>query len=146
MKEKELKEIEERCKKATPGPWKMLPPDPVNPCWYISKRQGEEEGFYIACIFNGETDADFVTHSREDIPKLINRIKDLEAQIPEWIPVEERLPEKSGYYLCWDIGIMESDESCLFIYYFDTNLKEFAPGADVLITHWMPIPKGPEEK
>lgn len=39
---------------------------------------------------------------------------------------------------------MESASACFSIGYFDANLKEFAPGADVLITHWMPIPKGPE--
>ena len=44
------------------------------------------------------------------------------------------------------VGIMESDSAYSFTYYFDKNLKEFATGADVLITHWMPLPKGPEEK
>ena len=146
MTKEELKEIEERCNKATPGPWKTLPPDSVNPYWYITRRQGEDEVFYIACFFNGKEDAEFVINSREDIPKLMSYIKDLESQIPRWIPVEERLPKNSGYYLCWDIGIMESDSAYSFTYYFDKNLKEFAKGADVLITHWMPLPKGPEEK
>ena len=109
----------------------------------------EIEDLYIQADQGGPVNTELViklARGIASIGRLLKYIKELESQIPMWIPVDERLPEDSGYYLCWDIGIMESDESCLFIYYFDANLKEFAPGADVLITYWMPIPKGPEEK
>ena len=108
MTREELKEIEERCNKATPGPWKTLPPDSVNPYWYVTRRQGEEEGFYIACFFNGKEDAEFVINSREDIPKLMSYIKDLESQILNRSLEKKKVPENSGKYLCWNIT---SDET-----------------------------------
>ena len=108
MTKEELKEIEDRCNKATPGPWKTLPPDSVNPCWYVTRRQGEEEGFYIACFFNGKEDAEFVINSREDIPKLMSYIKDLESQILNRSLEKKKVPENSGKRLCWSIT---SDET-----------------------------------
>ena len=107
----------------------------------------EIEDLYIQSGQGGPVNTDLVIKLATgvaSIGRLLEYIKELGSQIPRWIPVEERLPEKSGYYLCWDIGIMESASACFSIGYFDANLKEFAPGADVLITHWMPIPKGPE--
>jgi hypothetical protein len=83
MTPEELKEIEERCNKATPGPWQTLPPDDTTPLWYISRKPGEAEGFYISCLFNGKDDALFVAHSREDIPALLSYIKELESRISE---------------------------------------------------------------
>ena len=130
MTKEELKEIEERLERA-----RIYLGDHC-----LRKKDGSFEA-------HASFDPDYIlTDSIHDVLSLLCYIKELESQIPRWIPVDERLPEDSGYYLCLDIGIMESDESCLFIYYFDANLKEFAPGADVLITYWMPIPKGPEEK
>ena len=81
MTPEERKIIEERCNKATPGPWSAIRPDTTTSNWYVSRRPGEEDGFYISCIFNGKEDADFVTHSRGDIPKLLNYIKKLEYGI-----------------------------------------------------------------
>ena len=81
MTPEELKIIEDRCSKATPGPWSAILPDITTSNWYISRRPGEgEDGFYISCIFTGKEDADFVTHSREDIPKLLKYIKELKDQ------------------------------------------------------------------
>ena len=66
--------------------------------------------------------------------------------IPRWIPVEERLPEKNGYYLTYV-------ESALFpnSYYF--NLIKFIDGDFIedhcvihRVTHWMPLPEPPEEQ
>ena len=109
----------------------------------------EIEDIYIQATQGGPVDTELViklARGFASIGRLLEYIKELESQIPRCISTDERLPKDSGYYLCWDIGVMESDESCFYIGYFDANLKEFAPGADVLITHWMPIPKGPEEK
>ena len=61
--------------------------------------------------------------------------------VPSWIPVTERLPEKSGEYLTY---CGEFDGFCV-IYYeilktkskWRTNWKE--------VTHWMPLPEAPKE-
>ena len=81
----------------------------------------------------------------EAIRLLLSHIKELESQIPRWIPVEERMPEESGYYLCWDIGAIESAIPYAESYYFDKERRGFEPDADLCITHWQPLPKGPEE-
>ena len=83
--------------------------------------------------------------SHKDVPRLLAYIKELESQIPRWIPVKERLPEESGYYLCWDIGAIESAIPYAESYYFDKERRGFEPDADLCITHWQPLPKGPEE-
>ena len=81
----------------------------------------------------------------EALRLLLSHIKELESQIPRWIPVEERMPEESGYYLCWDIGAIESAIPYAESYYFDKERRGFEPDADLCITHWQPLPKGPEE-
>lgn len=69
----------------------------------------------------------------------------LESKIPRWIPATERLPEESGYYLCWNIGAIESMIPYADVYYFDKERQDFEPDADLCISHWQPLPKGPEE-
>ena len=87
MTPEELQEIEERCNRATPGPWTNERPT-----------KDQETGFYkgvAICGFGGKTgvfanppggqspfnDAVFVAHAREDIPKLIAYIKELQYEI-----------------------------------------------------------------
>ena len=43
MTPEELKIIEDRCSKATPGPWSAILPDITTSNWYISRRPGEGE-------------------------------------------------------------------------------------------------------
>ena len=81
---------------------------------------------------------------RGDILDLLAHIKELESQIPRWIPVEERLPEKEGIYLVyepWVYGV----NALWFVLGMDglpnsTTKKEWET-----VTHWHPLPKGPEE-
>ena len=150
MTPEELKEIEERCNKATPGPWYFHPGDSYCAFPSIMTRNKHFLVFDIAddapTEFPGrDEDADFVAHARDSIPSLLAYIKELESQIPRWIPVKERLPEESGYYLCWDIGAIESAIPYAESYYFDKERRGFEPDADLCITHWQPLPKGPEE-
>lgn len=81
----------------------------------------------------------------------------LKAQVPRWIPVEERLPEKSGEYL------VLTEESDIFGMDFDEDVGEngefgfwfprFSQGGYVdlnwekaeNVTHWMLLPKLPKE-
>ncbi len=70
----ELKEMQERCDKATSGPWKS----------YIEGRDHTSGSSFIMTSNNdielsGSTDADqdFMAHARQDMPKLIAEIKRL---------------------------------------------------------------------
>ena len=80
-----------------------------------------------------------------------------EVQVMRWIPVEERLPEKSGEYL------VLTEESDIFGMDFDEDVGEngefgwwfprFSQGGYVdsnwekaeNVTHWMPLPQLPKE-
>ena len=81
---------------------------------------------------------------RGDILDLLAYIKELESQLPRWIPVEERLPEKEGIYLVyepWEYGV----NALWFVLGMNglpnsTTKKEWET-----VTHWQPLPKGPEE-
>lgn len=68
----------------------------------------------------------------------------------EWINVSDRLPEKSGEYLCcvcygWCGEITRHIENisystgCMGDKYWECEEKEF-------VTHWMPLPELPEIK
>lgn len=107
-----IDEIRERAEKATKGPWE----------W--SGRKEDADGFiyhpqgsYLAdtLILLGDTyeddhlDLDFIAHSREDIPYLLNRIKELEGLLGEaktvYYPVREMrngtiLYAKKKFTLC----------------------------------------------
>ena len=85
-----------------------------------------------------------------DAGKLLAHIKELESQIPRWIPVEERLPGDGEKVLACARGVgmvvlrFEIDGSekispwCTGFYTVDCIwVKD--------ITHWMPLPKEPEE-
>ena len=75
-------------------------------------------------------------------------IEKLEAQIPRWIPVEERLPEaevlaanfQPGTYGYTDliIGYVTSREQGCFA----ENEHELLHS----VTHWMPLPEPPKEE
>ena len=75
-----------------------------------------------------------------DVRKLLAHIKELESQIPRWIPVEERMPEeKAVVTACIKNRRVFPDvfytEGC---WYSDKGIVKG-------ITHWQPLPKGPEE-
>lgn len=142
MTPEELKEIEERCNKATPNPT-LTRYDHGGGRSYVSLPSG---GVDLVADYYGEgPDREFYYHSREDIPKLLAHIKELESQITRWIPVEERLPEESGYYLCWDIIACESAIPYVAVCCFRKERGSFDSCSDLCITHWQPLPKGPEE-
>lgn len=70
---KYLKAVEERAAKATTGPWRY------NDCYRIIERGDEErivtcDGGYFTGASKKEDDAEFIAHSRTDIPRLIKII------------------------------------------------------------------------
>ena len=86
----------------------------------------------------------FFSRAIFDIPDLLAYIETLESE-NRWIPVEERLPEESGYYLCWDIIACESAIPYVAVCCLRKERGSFDSCSDLCITHWQPLPKGPEE-
>lgn len=71
MKDSELKEIEERCNKATAGPWISFIEgrDHISGSSFIRTKGND-----IELIGATDDDQDFITYARQDIPLLINEI------------------------------------------------------------------------
>ena len=56
----------------------------------------------------------------------------------KWIPVSERMPENDGAYLCWDNRYVTT-------YAFIFGAWQANQFIAKNITHWMPLPAGPQE-
>ncbi|HBZ0630891.1 TPA: DUF551 domain-containing protein [Klebsiella pneumoniae] len=56
----------------------------------------------------------------------------------KWIPVSERMPENDGAYLCWDNRYVTT-------YAFIFGAWQANQFVAKNITHWMPLPAGPQE-
>lgn len=75
-------------------------------------------------------------------------IQQLESQVPKWISVEERLPEKSGYYLCWvpkytTTDVIHYSAKYMAFNAFDTT---YISESALPVTRWMPLPEPPKEE
>ena len=82
---------------------------------------------------------------------------ELRARVPQWISVDDRLPEESGLYItfgCTAVPVrmphnFDKDMGKFGVWWdYDTDGKKhpryrFIEAED--ITHWMPIPPAPEE-
>ena len=150
MTPEELKEIEERCNKSTPRPWFVFSDDLIMRAVGVRGVFCRKHGLLrdhklFEPVKATRDDEIFVAFAQKDIPDLLTHIKELESRLPRWIPKKERLPEESGYYLCWNIGAIESMIPYADVYYFDKERQDFEPDADLCISHWQPLPKGPEE-
>lgn len=74
------------------------------------------------------------------------KIKELEAKVPRWIPCSERMPSDHVGVLLWD-----SIDNTTFTGHYSEfgrwDIDGFNDGTfDFEITHWMPLPEGPEEE
>lgn len=70
-----------------------------------------------------------------------------QAAAPQWISVKDRLPTQNGPILMWP-GRLEDVSTCVAAGYELWNWStEYSPHDYRLfeITHWMPLPKPPEE-
>jgi hypothetical protein len=72
MTEQELRKIEQRAERATPGPWKTYRSD----YFALSYVDGQHHVGSIASL-NHVNDAKFIAHAREDIPRLIAEVRRL---------------------------------------------------------------------
>jgi len=79
MKPEELQAIKARAEKATPGPWEQLSGE-----WYGEPRNLVQcDECTITEHVYKKSDADFIAHSREDIPALIAEVERLQAENKE---------------------------------------------------------------
>lgn len=72
-----------------------------------------------------------------DTPSL-NSLQSVDSVADRWIPVSERMPESNGMYFGWD-GKRVLEVYCFFGGF---SANQFIHGE---ITHWMPLPVGPQE-
>lgn len=122
---KELREAEKEAKELYTNPYRFVP--------YYGKAADIIEALEFTCDIY---DKDY---------------KALWEYVPKWIPVEERLPDKSGNYLT-----AFEDGSAMAVNEFmhprgwlteeghkaNPNGKWYWGG----VTHWMPLPEPPKEK
>lgn len=103
--------------------------------------------------WNRRVNEGMITISRSELDALneyeemIKKAKVIMPDVAEgkWIPVEERLPEKSGKYLCF---VSDCDYFSVLPYSrenkkfnaFDEGYAEYA----IDVTHWMPLPEPPK--
>ncbi|GKP40587.1 hypothetical protein NUBL515_48270 [Klebsiella pneumoniae] len=72
-----------------------------------------------------------------DTPAL-NSVQSVVTVPGKWIPVSERMPENDGAYLCWDNRYVTT-------YAFIFGAWQANQFIAKNITHWMPLPAGPQE-
>lgn len=86
-----------------------------------------------------------ITMQERTRARLMEDISQLEAQVPKWISVEERLPEHGEVLICtvgnavlvaWHHGSGRFETS--------SGLR-FSTGGVLRVSHWMPLPEPPKE-
>lgn len=98
--------------------------------------------------------ADRLENQNAHIAALQQETEKLRAQLPRWIPVEERLPELQSWGASEVVlGLIKSENApslnklhnLTLCVYCDNGIWSM-PGRYVAITHWMPLPEPPEEE
>lgn len=94
------------------------------------------------CPYDGSDDC-----TEEILYDALAMIEHLEAKVPKWISVEERLPEQNGIYLAHVVH-----RYCKIDSYWRVCIEYFGIEgtwdslADIYeVTHWMPLPEPPKE-
>ena len=102
-------------------------------CGAHSQKYPEEYGYIAEAVDNDLAVKAWNTRPIEDA---------LQARIPQWISVKDRLPEDDEMKLItlWDCNSMR------MAYYYEQELW-ICNGVDVtgFVTHWMPLPEPPKE-
>ena len=105
------------------------------------------------CPYHKVGDGDCVDEVKHDA---LAYIRQLEARVPRWIPVEERLPEKHLQeclcrYVFDEIPGVSGHIHVLTWHAYGTNGYVYRPHftdegfESMRVTHWMPLPEPPEE-
>ena len=102
----DLDEIERRANAATPGPWTYHDGCgyvEVPPCGAIEFKPGWERSVhFLARVHNNHVEGEdglgfdgaFIAHARTDVPALIARVRELEAQLDELWTRYKKLDEE----------------------------------------------------
>ena len=80
--------------------------------------------------------------------KVLEKVADKWCEaVPRWIPVTERLPEKTGKYLVCGQWRGEPAETWVCELIAFGKIKGWANEArNPAVTHWMPLPEPPKEE
>lgn len=117
----------------------------------LTEKHYDGKGYYMVCSGDCANDDEMCGGCPEQ-EKIINRLGEYEdavllpEQLPKWIPVTERLPEKFGAY----IVAVNNDFSKLYTDYanYDPFAKKWTTGlyrgVCEIVTHWMPLPEPPK--
>lgn len=82
------------------------------------------------------------TDAAANMKAAVHFIGSFGQQIPQWIPVDERLPEISEDVLVCDDGVVWISSRAVW-----DDGKFWAAGLPIIKpTHWMPLPEPPEVK
>lgn len=95
----------------------------------------------IAEIFE-QVGSEIMRHQKDGLSYYEAAEKTLDICQPKWIDVNDRLPDKSGYYLVVTTGFYKSDRAHIEKYSINENLHWYGLRD---VTHWMPLPEPPEK-
>ena len=98
------------------------------------------------CGVEGETIKKCVEMAR-DIVLAEPVVKDI--NVPSWIPVTERLPEKMGQFVCRYVFGENTEYPFFQVLWYFANLEnphfQHEGSMGLTVTHWMPLPEPPKE-
>ncbi|WP_433915281.1 DUF551 domain-containing protein [Klebsiella quasipneumoniae] len=104
--------------------------------WLAFGRGMQNAGCQLPHNLIAESEA-MLAASQHDTPAL-NSVQSVDSVADRWIPVSERMPENDGAYLCWDNRYVTT-------YAFIFGAWQANQFIAKNITHWMPLPAGPQE-
>lgn len=138
---------------------------------HCEREKCKECPYYDKCMMaDAHTDLhsdalEYIQQLENQIGELTEKVEQLEAAIPKWINVEDRLPEVPKNYnwievLClWKIPEINYVSYRVMRYYGEHNALSFPTGwslhGDPLdrvtdwsnaMSHWMPLPEPPKEE
>jgi hypothetical protein len=126
LSKEQIAEIEQRAKKATPGPWYVDDVYQIIQCENDSDDTVIADYSFISDFDVCRDDVDFIASARTDIPALLEHIRELEAQLAK----EKRRAEKAVADLkyiavcetCKKSGVTEYPESAVIqCEYYDSE-------------------------
>lgn len=91
-----IREIREREAAATDGPWRPV----IQPNWHpfvVMRERSENGGQLDTSILRREEDADFIAHSREDVPFLLAALARSEARVEALVEAGNAMAERLAY-------------------------------------------------